>query len=65
MNSDCKSRLDWELNFLERDIILNLGREKCKPLIIGFLTEFERVNKQIFIPMYLKELIVKFYPVFV
>ena len=45
--------------------IIRVNRNKFDPLIIGFVKEFERNNQMIFLPMYLKRLIVQFYPIFV
>ena len=45
--------------------IVRLNRKRFDPLIIGFVKECEKRNKMIFIPMYLKRLIVQFYPIFV
>ena len=45
--------------------IIKLNRQKYDPLIIGYIKEYEGSNEMIFIPMYLKKLIVKFYPIFV
>ena len=45
--------------------VIKLNRLKYDPLIIGFVKEFERKNEMTFIPMYLKKLIVKFYPLFI
>ena len=45
--------------------ILTLNRDKYDPLIIGFIKKFEAKNKPIFIPLYLKKLIVQFYPIFI
>ena len=44
--------------------IVKLNRKRCELLIIGFVKEFERKHKPIFVPMYLKKLIVKVYPIF-
>ena len=45
--------------------IIQLNSKSFDPLIIGFIKQFERRNQMIFIPMYLKKLIVQFYPTFV
>ena len=42
-----------------------INRNEFKPLIHGFIKKFEKNNKWIFLPLYLKDLIVKFYPIFV
>ena len=44
--------------------IIKLNRERYDPLIVGFVKDFEKKHKIIFLPMYLKKLIVKFYPIF-
>ena len=45
--------------------IIALNEEKHEVIVVGFVKEFERRNKPTFIPMYLKRLIVQFYPAFV
>ena len=46
--------------------IVKMNRDKYNVLVFGYLKEYERkVNKIIFIPVYLKKLIGQFYPVFV
>ena len=45
--------------------IIELNRKRTDPLVIGFVKKFEKRHKMIFLPMYLKKIIVKFCPVFV
>ena len=45
--------------------IINLNKDKCDSLCIGYIRDFEKSNGVIFIPMYLKKIIVKFHPIFV
>ena len=52
----------WDLLPTE---IIKMNRERFDALIIGYIKEFEKRNTMIFIPMYLKKIIVQFYPLFV
>ena len=45
--------------------IAELNRKRSYLLIVGFVKEFEKRHKMTFLPMYLKKLIVQFYPIFV
>ena len=45
--------------------IIKMNITKYEPLITGFIKKFEKKHEMIFLPMYLKKLIVKFYPIFV
>ena len=45
--------------------IIELNRPRTELLIIGFVKEFEKRHKTVLVPMYLKKIIVKFYPIFV
>ena len=45
--------------------IVQLNRKMYDPLIVGFVKQYEKKHKSIFIPSYLKKLIVQFYPLFV
>lgn len=45
--------------------IIDLNQNELKPLIRGFVKKFEKNNEMIFIPLYLQDLIVQFYPVFI
>ena len=45
--------------------IVKLNGQKYDPLIVGFIKELERKKEMTFIPMYLKKLIVQFYPIFI
>ena len=40
------------------------NKERFDPLIIGYVKEFEKRNKPMFIPLYLKKIILKYYPIF-
>ena len=44
--------------------IVQLNRQRWNPLIHGFVKQFEKRNKMIFLPSYLKNLILHFYPIF-
>ena len=41
-----------------------INRKRCNPLVIGFVKQFERTHDMIYIPLYLKELILTYYPIF-
>ena len=54
----------WDLLPME---VIQINRDKTKPLVHGFIKMFESQNKNnhIFLPLYLKDLVLLFYPVFV
>ena len=45
--------------------VLKMNQKDYNPLIIGYCKECERDKRLPFIPMYLKQLILKFYPIFI
>ena len=45
--------------------ILELNKIQYNPLIIGYIKQFEKTDRMTFIPIYLKQLIAKFYPIFI
>ena len=47
------------------EAIIRLNQSEWDPLVIGYCKEFESKNKLIYIPQYLKQLILQFYPLFV
>ena len=50
-------------DLVPNEIIL-LNTKRFHPLIIGYIKEFEQNGQLIFLPLYLKELVLQFYPVF-
>ena len=64
-DGDNRYHLKASLGALIPTEIINLNKDKCESLCIGYIKDFERFNEMIFIPMYLKKIIVKFHPIFV
>ena len=45
--------------------IIKMNQKDLKPLIVGYCKECEKDDKVPFLPYYLKQLILNFYPVFI
>ena len=44
--------------------IMNVNKQKCNSICIGYMEDFERSIETIFIPMYLKKIIITYCPIF-
>ena len=44
--------------------IIEINKKRYDPLVIGYVKQFEKRNKPMFIPLYLKKLVLEFYPLF-
>ena len=62
-----KENLHFKINLHDMipDEILKVNQKDHDPLVIGYCKESEKNDKSPFIPYYLKQLILQFYPIFV